>query len=161
MRIGIQALGVIGLDPGQEISPGFEAVAEAGFECVDFSLEAFYDTRSVSDTSIPCFYDKSPDELKSFFEPYLKACAKCGLTFSQMHGPFMRYIADEYGRAHFLEIEKKAIEIAGFMGSSYIVLHPVIADSEADVVRELQINRDFFSIYDISLRFIHHYIHIF
>lgn len=144
MHIGIQALGVIDTAPETAGDLGFKAVSEAGFESVDFSFEAFYDTRSVSDSSIPCFYDMPVDELKSFFEPYVQQCSDGGLKFCQSHAPFLNFIDEKNAWAHYIEIEKKTIELAGFIGSPYIVVHPVITSGRYDKQNELQLNREFF-----------------
>ena len=144
MKIGIQALGVIALEPEHTKELGFKAVSEAGFEGVDLSLESFYDTRSVSDPSVPCFYDRSGDELKRFFEPYADECARYGLKFIQSHAPFINYSGNGAAWEHFTEIVKSSIGIAGFLGSPYIVVHPLISGGELERNRELELNREFF-----------------
>ena len=144
MKIGIQALGVVALEPEDKKELGFKAISEAGFDGVDLSLESFYDTRSVSDASVPCFYDRPPEELKKFFEPYADECAKYGLTFLQAHAPFLNYTGDGAAWGHFTEIVKRSIDIAGFLGSPYIVVHPLISGGELEERRELELNRDYF-----------------
>ena len=145
MKIGIQALGVIAIEPDNAKELGFRAISEAGFEGVDFSLESFYDTRSVSDPSVPCFYDRSTDELKKFFAPYADECAKYCLEFIQAHAPFINY-TDNGSKAwgHFTDIVKHSITIAGFLGSPYIVVHPLISGGNLEKHRELELNRNFF-----------------
>ena len=144
MKIGVQALGVIALEPGTPGELGFGAVSEAGFDGVDMSLEAFYDTRSVCDPSIPCFYDRSLDELKRFFEPYAKECAKYGLEFIQAHAPFVNYAENRGSWEHFKKIVKRTVDIAGFLGSPYIVVHPLVSGEGRAKYDELELNRDYF-----------------
>lgn len=152
MKIGIQALGVIALEPENSKELGFRAISEAGFDGVDLSLEAFYDTRSVSDASIPCFYDKDLEELKRFFEPYADECAVYGLNFLQSHGPFEHYTGDETAWEHFTGLVKKTIEVAGFLDIPYIVMHPVISRGKLGEKEEFELNRTFFKALSASAK---------
>ena len=127
MKIGIQAIGSIYMDAQHpDIEQDFRNIQDAGFDTVDFNLEIYLSWDTLASLNGDCFYDRSMDELKDFFRPFVEACHNNGLEFSQMHAPFYQYFEEDDRRRHFIEIEKKCIELAAWMGSPYIVVHPFI-----------------------------------
>ena len=145
MKVGIQAIGSIYMDPEHpDIERDFRNIKEAGFDTVDFNLEIFLDWNSIASLKGDCFYDRPMDELKDFFRPYVDACRHNGLEFSQMHAPFYLYIDDDEKRRHFIEIEKKAVELAGWMGSPFEVVHPFIMNSKYGRQAEWDSNMAFY-----------------
>ena len=145
MKVGIQAIGSIYMDPDHpDIDRDFKNIKAAGFDTVDFNLEIFLDWNSIASLNGDCFYDRSMDELKTFFRPFVDACRNNGLEFSQMHAPFYLYIKDDEKRRHFIEIEKKSVELAAWMGSPYVVVHPFIMRRDFGRKAEWEANLAFY-----------------
>ena len=145
LKTSIQAMGTIYRRPDDDPMDGFKKVHEAGFDGVDFGLEIFGEYNSFIATDGSCFYDKSMDELKSFFEPYKQAAAANSVEFSQGHSPFTRCPEDnEPGYKHFVEITKKNIELAGWLGITDFVIHPFAFSDSTAKKREREMNFRYF-----------------
>ena len=139
-------LGTVYRNPDDSPLDGFMKLKRAGFDTVDFNFEIFHEYESLTATDGSCFYDKSLSELKSFFKPYKDAAESCGLELFQAHAPFHEYPeGNEASLSHMLEVEKKVIALAGWMGIPYLVIHPFELNSPHEKAREKVINTAFFS----------------
>ncbi len=141
MDVGINSIGTIFRDREDPPEKGFRAIAEAGFDTVDFNFEMFseYDSLLLLDGS--CFYDRSPSWLEDYFRPYRKACQDYGLRFSQGHCPFCRCAPPNTPQwDHYVEVIKKCLTLAGFMGIPYMVVHPMIMRPEYTLKEEREAN---------------------
>ncbi|MCR4909087.1 MAG: sugar phosphate isomerase/epimerase [Lachnospiraceae bacterium] len=134
MNIGIQALGSLRVvDPARkpeetekQLRADYTAIKEAGFDAIDFGLECFLDSRSLSDRSVPCFFDRPMEELEEYFLPYRELCAESGLEISQTHAPFEKCVEEGERREHYFGVIEKAIRLTGFLKVPYCVVHPII-----------------------------------
>ncbi len=145
MEIGIQAIGSIWRTPEEPADIGFRRIKEAGFDTVDFNFEMFEEFDNFFDPEAEGLYQNDIEGLKKYFLPYKEACAKEGLKFSQGHAPFGKLQNEKEGiegaqYKHFLSIQKKVIEIAGWMGIPYLVVHPWITRKRQGLKAEWELN---------------------
>ena len=145
LKTSIQAMGTIYRHPDDDPMDGFKKIHEAGFDGVDFGIEIFGDYDSCLATDGSCFFDRSMDELKAYFEPYKEAAAANSVEFSQGHSPFTRCPdGNEPGYEHFAEITRKNIELAAWLGIPNFVIHPFVFTDAAAKERERKLNFRYF-----------------
>ena len=122
-KIGIQTANIVNDDAPEE---GFRRIADAGFDCCDFSLDSYLRYEEFAEDYRGRFFEKSIDELFDFFAPHKKAAKANNITFNQMHMPYPMFAtnisreANEYIRYQVLP---KSMEICAFMDCSNIVAH--------------------------------------
>ena len=122
-KIGIQTANIVNDDAPEE---GFRRIANAGFDCCDFSLDSYLRYEEFAESYCGRFFDKSIDELFDFFTPHKKAAKADNITFNQMHMPYPMYAtnisreANEYIRYQVLP---KSMEICAFLECHNIVAH--------------------------------------
>ncbi len=131
MRISTQtdaAFRHFGIDEGMRI------FKEAGFDAIDFSM--FY-MNAREDCELN---HMSEDELvKNLFD----ASKKYNLPFNQAHAPFPCYrFGDEQYNSFIYEKVSLAIRVAGKIGASQIIVHPIDCP---DGVDQKQFNIDFYN----------------
>ena len=145
MKIGIQSMGTVGCDPGENLKQEFQKIKDAGFEAVDFNFEVFVDSRTQYRSDGSCFFDKPIDELVTFFAPYKKACIASGLEFSQGHAMFGEYPETENELSQFIKVQKNVLMIAGDMGIPYLVIHPLNLRRKQGKEAEIKKNLEYFT----------------
>ena len=146
LKTGMHILGTVYRNPDDLPFDGFMKLKNAGFDTVDFNFEIFSEYDSLISTDGSCFYDRSLDELKSFFEPYRRAASDCSLELFQAHAPFHDYPeGNKEAFSHLLEMTKKVIYLSGWMGIPYLVIHPFVLKDPKDKAREKVINTAYFS----------------
>lgn len=91
-------------------------LAQAGFDAVDYSMFSSY--------VIPLVFEN--DDYLAYADMLRKTAEECGVFFNQAHAPFPSYRVgdDEYNRVIEPRLHR-AIEFAGRLGVSSIVIHPV------------------------------------
>lgn len=123
MKIGVQTKNVVyDTDP----AGGFKMLKEAGFSCVDFSLNGYLTNTSLYQFEKNQFFDKSVSELRSFFTPHKQAAKEMGLYVNQMHMPYPNYIpgADKELNDYLRDVvAPKSMEICAFFECPNIVIH--------------------------------------
>ena len=87
--IGVQTKNVV---EDENPAEGFGMLKEAGFSCVDFSLNYYLTNTSLYRFEPSDFFDKSRRELEDYFAPHRKAAAEAGIRIHQMHMPYPIYI---------------------------------------------------------------------
>lgn len=131
MRISTQtdaAFRHFGIDEGMRI------FKEAGFDAIDFSM--FY-MNAREDCELN---HMSEDEL---VKNLLDASKKYNLPFNQAHAPFPCYrFGDEQYNSFIYEKVSLAIRVAGKIGASQIIVHPIDCP---DGVDQKQFNIDFYN----------------
>lgn len=122
-KIGIQTANIVNDDAPEE---GFRRIADAGFDCCDFSLDSYLRYEEFAEDYRGRFFEKSIDELFDFFTPHKKAAKANNITFNQMHMPYPMFAtnisreANEYIRYQVLP---KSMEICAFLECHNIVVH--------------------------------------
>ena len=110
------------------IDKGYALIAEAGFEGIDWSLDHGIKPSMIRDLNYRgnCLFDKSLDEVMTYYEPSLKAIRREGLAFSQAHAIFPSYI---YGHPEIIdwavEMHKRTIELVEAVDCPHLVIHSV------------------------------------
>ena len=125
-----------------DLETAVKMIAEAGFDHIDVSM-----------------FDMALGEESPFLQDGYKdyACKiralaeKLGVSFNQAHAPFRMdmnaYLEDPTAREAVLYRLERAIEVAGLLGVSNIVVHPVhcISYPNNDPDALLEINRDYYA----------------
>lgn len=106
------------------------AIAEAGFDAVDYSLYGITQN------------DDHPvwgQEYKTLAKTLSETAKAAGVRFAQAHAPFPSAITgDDCFNARILEKLKRSIEFAGLLGAEVICVHPITFEN--DVRRETEEN---------------------
>ena len=127
-----------------DVDTVLKAYQKVGVEGVDFSFDYMFS----SDKSFgKDFFKKDIDELKTAMDVYKNSFEKYGVSVVQTHAPFPSYKFGKDGEAHNKIIEdviKKCIELTAYLGSKYIVVHP-IHNSALPFEKEKEINIEFYS----------------
>ena len=106
--------------------PGFEMLKRAGFDFVDFSLNAYMKNSDIYKGKISDFFSRDIEELKNYFAPMREAAKKAGIGFGQMHMPYPCYVAgipEEVNDFLREEMAVKSLQLGAFMHCPYIVIH--------------------------------------
>ncbi len=123
MEIGVQTKNVV-----DDLNPenGFAMLAQAGFSCGDFSLNAYLPNSSIYQARLNPFFNRSVQELEHFFLPHKQGAAKAGIRIHQMHMPYPVYVPgkdQELNDYLWNQVAPKSMEICHFFECPYIVLH--------------------------------------
>ena len=98
------------------LSKAVELIAGAGFDAVDLSMFE-------GQTNEWLFSDGFENGIKEA----VKTAERCGVYFNQAHAPFPSYrVGDEEYNMRIRPRLIRSIEIAGMIGASNIVVHPVV-----------------------------------
>ena len=122
-RIGIQTSNIVKDNDPLE---GFGRIAEAGFDCCDFSLDSYLRYEEFAPDYGPRFFDKSIDELQEFFNPHKMAAKAYGIKINQMHMPYPLYasnVSDEANDYLRYQMMQKSMELCKFFECPNIVIH--------------------------------------
>ena len=131
-RIGIQTANIVSDNNPLE---GFRRIAEAGFECCDFSLDSYLRYEEFAPDCGKRFFDKSVDELHEYFYPHKMAALACGIKINQMHMPYPLYasnVSDEANDYLRYEMMQKSMELSKFFECPNIVIHQFNLPTEPD-----------------------------
>lgn len=125
LRIGVQSKGILD-SKTLEMEDGLEWIKRAGFDCIDFNLDVFLQNSDLYQGQINLFFDRSMEELRQYFTPYLDGAKKHGLIYSQMHAPYPVWVWGKDEQSEYMagQVIPKCLEIAGFLGIPYVVIHP-------------------------------------
>lgn len=109
-------------------------LCEAGFDALDYSMFCMQDEDSILNSS----------EYKSHIKSIKNIAQSYGKYFNQAHAPFPSYkVGNDTYNERILEKIKRAIEIAGFLGASNIVVHPTYYGKDSK--RNLELNAEFYN----------------
>ncbi len=131
MKIGAQSA-VIDRVFGPE--KALSTLKAVGFETVDFSLEN--ETRLNLQSSA----------LKKYFSDIGRYAKDTGIEIGQTHAPF--YNPDKHMQQYdeIIEIQKRAIAATGYLGSKYIIIHPL-------KTKERMYNEDYERTKEMNLKY--------
>lgn len=120
---------LVGIESGFWYNPekpdeSMRFIKSCGFEAVDFSFNKLY-RESFDAEKLTSFYDKSLDELITYFTPLKKAAEENGIRFPQAHGIYPVYREnDEKATKYNIEVTRKLIALCEFIGCETLVVHP-------------------------------------
>ncbi len=123
LEIGVQSKNVVSDgDP----AAGFRLLRELGFSCVDFSLNGYLTNTDLYQNKRGRFFDRSQRELEEFFAPHRTGAEAAGVRIHQMHMPYPIYLprgSEELNGYLWNVVAPKSMELCGFLGCRYIVVH--------------------------------------
>lgn len=123
LQIGMQTKNIV-LD--ENPLEGFLQLKEAGFSCVDFSLNGYLVNKKVYQGEINDFFDKSEKELEDYFMPHKKAAKETGIRIHQMHMPYPLLVPNgkpEINDYLWKVVAPKSLHVCKFFECKYIVVH--------------------------------------
>ncbi len=147
LKIGVQTKGILDeYVKGEGIYEGFEQIASAGFEYIDFNLDVFLKNTDIYKGRINKFFDKTEEELIKFFTPYKDAMKMYGIRPSQMHAPYpvMVYGMNAQNRYMVENVIPKSLFIANFLEIPYVVIHPIKLQYSVGKKEERDVNLEYF-----------------
>ena len=112
-----------------------------GYEAIDFS--------ELHNVKGP-FYTEDESKVKALLEEEAKILADAGIKISQIHGPW-RYPPEDgtaQARAEWLSLMERAARMATYLGTPYMVVHPLMpfgADSPENPAEVLRINTEHYA----------------
>ena len=117
----------------------YQRMKEHGYDYCDLNL---------ANTNLP-FYHCSEEELTVMIADEKKLAEEAGISFCQIHGPWRHPPRDTTAeeRAERKEKMLRSLQIAGLLGSKYVVIHPIMPFGAKDWIepeRTFQMNVDFF-----------------
>ena len=146
LTVGVQTKGIIA--ESGNITQGFQRIREAGFQKVDFNLDAFLLNSNIYAGKINNFFDKEVHELVTIFQKYKAAMDIYGLTPSQMHAPYPVYVPGNGKATAYMQatVIPKSIIIAETLGVPWVVIHPFKLQYSEGKEQERQINLEYFKM---------------
>ena len=123
LQIGVQTKNVVNDECPKE---GFGLLKQAGFSCVDFSLNGYLVNNDIYQSNLNRFFDKSISELENYFLKHKIAAKETGIKINQMHMPYPIYVPTaekEINDYLWNEMASKSMSICKFLECPYIVVH--------------------------------------
>ena len=144
MEIGVQTKGIL---PNMEVDEGVALIKEAGFKKVDFNIDAFLLNSDVYEARFDGFFDRSDDELRTFFLKYRNAFEKHSISPSQMHAPYPVYVYGNPKIADYMQkvVIEKSLMIANELQIPWVVIHPIKLQKTLGIEKERKMNIEYFS----------------
>lgn len=123
LQIGMQTRNIV-LD--ENPIEGFQALKEAGFDCADFSLNGYLINKQLYKGEVNDFFDKTVEELETFFAPHKEAAKQAGIRIHQMHMPYPLHVPNgkkEINDYLWNVVAPKSLHVCKFFNCKYIVVH--------------------------------------
>ena len=123
LQIGMQTKNII---TDENPIEGFQMLKNAGFSCVDFSLNGYLLNKDLYKGKVNDFFDRSIEELETFFTPHKKASIATGIRVHQMHMPYPIYVPNGDKKVNdylWNVVAPKSLHICKFFECKYIVIH--------------------------------------
>jgi sugar phosphate isomerase/epimerase len=123
LKTGTQTKNVVYDDSPAE---GYKMLKKCGFDCCDFSLNAYLLNTKLYKEELNNFFDKTDAEFENFFAPHKKAAADAGITINQMHMPYPNYVPNgskELNDYLMNVVAPKSMKICAYLNCPYIVVH--------------------------------------
>lgn len=123
LQIGVQTKNIVDDKCPKE---GFIKIKNAGFSCVDFSLNGYLKNTDLYKFHANPFFHQSVKELEQFFEPHKRGAKEVGIKIHQMHMPYPVYVPNGSKKLNaylFEQVAPKSLYLCNYMECSYIVLH--------------------------------------
>lgn len=120
-----------------------EYIAQAGFDCVDFSLFKQFDDVALREKgSFTGMYAEPREKMLEHYRDIKRTADEYGIGFSQLHSPFPTLVPckPEYDEI-MIDVAKRSIEVTAVLDCPYIVIHPVCGSGLIDFMK---VNMDFY-----------------
>ncbi|MCR5651071.1 MAG: sugar phosphate isomerase/epimerase [Lachnospiraceae bacterium] len=146
IKIGIQTKGLI--EKKENLEGIFGMIKNAGFDYLDFSLDAFYTNPAVSPKGSGEFFAQSTEEILAYFAEHKEVLKKTGLKCSQAHAPYPVYVERRKKQNDFMkdEVIPKCFAIAEFLEIPYMVIHSnkLRYNKNGSIEKEIALNLEYF-----------------
>lgn len=141
--VGVQTKGIL---PEMGIEEGVAFIAAAGFERVDFNLDAFLMNSDIYTGKINSFFDADLDVMLAYFGEYKRNFDEYGIKPSQMHAPYPIFVPNRPDVTDYMQkvVIPKSIAIAGQMEIPWVVMHPFKMQYKYGVDVERAVNLQYF-----------------
>ena len=141
--VGVQTKGIL---PEMGIEEGVAFIAAAGFERVDFNLDAFLKNSDIYTGKINSFFDADLDVMLAYFGEYKRTFDARGIKPSQMHAPYPIFVPNRPDVTDYMQkvVIPKSIAIAGQMEIPWVVMHPFKMQYKYGVDVERAMNLQYF-----------------
>ena len=141
--VGVQTKGIL---PEMGIEEGVAFIAAAGFERVDFNLDAFLKNSDIYSGKINSFFDAELDVMLAYFGEYKRTFEAYGIKPSQMHAPYPIFVPNRPDVTDYMQkvVIPKSIAIAGQMEIPWVVMHPFKMQYKYGVDVERAMNLQYF-----------------
>lgn len=140
LKTGVQSAGWFDMnDP----TGSFEYIKSCGFEAVDFNIDHYLKPNVLAKEGISeTFFDRSVEDILSFFTPLKEASEKTGVIISLMHAPFPCFFRDMPElNEYIVGVLDKCLAACEYVGCPAIVVHPNAGENKND---ELELNLDLY-----------------
>lgn len=143
MKISINTGCII---PTLGIEKGFQMIADAGFDGVDFNFNSQLPYSNVVNGLTASIFDGTEKEVLAFYRPYLEAMKQFGLSMEQSHAAFPSYTPNEVMNEAIINTILKSLPVCAEAGCPYIIVHPYFAAyaQRFDAETQWQVNRAFY-----------------
>lgn len=143
IKVGVQTKGIL---PEMDLQKGVELIAAAGFEKVDFNLDAFLKNSDVYAGKINTFFDEDLAHLLEYFREYKEMFQRYGVEPSQMHAPYPIFVPDKPEVTEYMQqvVIPKSIAIAGSLEIPWVVFHPFKLQYRLGIEAEREMNLEYF-----------------
>ena len=123
LKVGVQTKGIL---PNMPVDKGFQFIKDAGFEKVDLSIDTFLKNSDLYAGNVNRFFDASVEDLLVYFNDYMIAMEKVGISPSQMHAPYPVNVIGRGKQNEYMQgnVIPKNILIAEFLSVPWMVVHP-------------------------------------
>ncbi|MDO4356321.1 MAG: sugar phosphate isomerase/epimerase family protein [Clostridia bacterium] len=141
MKIGVQTRGIL---TRLGIDAGMRAIAEAGFETVDFNTDYELSYGDIVAGHTHSVFDGTEADVAAAMKPFRAAADKYGLTVGQMHAPYPTYVNDATTDAYLQRAMSKCAAACEALGCGHLVVHPAFLqyDQALSPEREWQLNME-------------------
>lgn len=129
------------------IEKGYELIREAGFEGIDWSLDQAIPHKAISSLNYEgkCLFEKSLDELLSYYEPVLRALKENELSVCQAHAVFPSWVD---GHAEVIDwavrMDMRTIELCEAIHCPILIVHGISLKPGAEKKEQDNLNMRLF-----------------
>lgn len=147
LTIGVQTKGIITKEDNN-IWEGLRKIHNAGFEKIDFNLDAFLLNSDVYSGKINTFFDKELSEIMDYFIEYRKAMDHYHISPSQMHAPYPVRVPGRPDITAYMQTKviPKSIVVAEVIGAPWMVIHPFKLQYTHGKAQERKENFEYFRL---------------
>lgn len=143
IKVGLQTKGIL---PDVSIEKGLKLIKDAGFDAIDFNVDAFLMNSDLYRGECNAFFDSSIQELNAYFGQYKAEMDRLGLVASQMHAPYPIWVDLKWEQNDYVmgNVIPKSIIIARTLGVPWVVIHPMKMQNMYGKECELASNIDYY-----------------
>lgn len=130
------------------LDESFAHLREAGIEGVQYGMGYYLMPAAAVRAGEPSRMDASLDEIIETVRPYKEAADRNGVKISQVHAPFPMWLPECDISERMIEVMKKSIALAEYMGTKHVVIHPASATQYGAYVtaeEEWELNRGLYT----------------